>query len=314
MLYWIPHNSLKRSFRNTMWHFFSQDGGAIKKISKFDKLFKFQKGLEHSNSRNKGSLCNIEIISSYKPNVSCNLYDIFILYTFLMERQTSEKLLKWSMGKERIWTMSTHFGRRQTKRPNLFFNETFNPERNHCLKLEKRRMWKDLVISAVIPGNWEVKQGYYLFRPCLSVQVSEETSQTWYQQTKAELRDPGSILSLLLLPFHFLSSITVRMLLAARKINLKLLCEKMNLSTHANAKSRVRCFELQEKLSRTPAPWLCNSLSLFSPRGGLCLHWGFGVGAHIYPQPFHSLTETVYITCVPLNWSLGPGDFMSCLT
>lgn len=76
-----------------MCRFFFLNGGAIK-INKFEKLFTFQKGLEHWNSRNKEFLYDIEKIHSYKSNAFCNVYDLFIPCTFLIKRKILEKLLK----------------------------------------------------------------------------------------------------------------------------------------------------------------------------------------------------------------------------
>lgn len=57
----------------------------VHKINTFDKLFKFQKGLEHSNSRNKEFLYDTEIILGNKPNAFYNVYDLSIPYTFLVK-------------------------------------------------------------------------------------------------------------------------------------------------------------------------------------------------------------------------------------
>lgn len=98
------------------------------KINKFDKLFKFPKGLEHSNSSNEELLCNIELIPSCKPNAFCNV-GYFYLSTFLIKSPTLEKSLK--RGKTLFW-WKTHKNVMTYSSMKLSFNQ----DTNLCLKAE----------------------------------------------------------------------------------------------------------------------------------------------------------------------------------
>lgn len=102
------------------------------------------------------------------------MYDRLILYTFLMKWKTLERLLKQNVGKESTWTMFHSFW---WKTSNFIIYSSIklwlNSERIHCLKVEKRKMVKNAVIPAGIPGNWEIKLGSHQFRRYLGVQVFE---------------------------------------------------------------------------------------------------------------------------------------------